>query len=115
MINESDLVKGVRVEWKSQAGGRWLKKRGIIVAHVPKREPIQVSLLEGEAPRVHGILCSNVVDRYLIKLESRGTKTTKFKTTHYYVPVASVVRKGRVIADEPSADSKVDPMLDFET
>ena len=94
MISEDKLVPGARVEWESQAGGFTTKKHGTIVAFVPKRQKIETQTLE-LLFRLHGVACSHI-DRYLIRLDPKA----RAKVTHYYVPVASVVRKGKLIAVE---------------
>lgn len=99
MISEDKLVPGARVEWESQAGGFTAKKRGTIVAFVPKRQNIEGQTLETPCS-LHGIKCSHI-DRYLIRLDAKA----RAKVTHYYVPVASVVRKGKLITEAVPAAS----------
>lgn len=94
MISEDKLVPGARVEWESQAGGFTAKKRGTIVAFVAKRQNIAMQTLESPWA-LHGIQCSNRVDRYLIRLDAKE----RAKVVHYYVPVASVVRKGKLVLE----------------
>ena len=103
MIEKSDLVAGARIEWTSQAGGFVAKKRGKLIAFVPRNSPLPRALLVGEH-RVHGNDRSHI-DRYLILLEEKsvgGAAVGKGrKKNHYYLPVASVVRAGSLI--EPAS------------
>jgi len=108
MIEQSELIKGARVEWTSQAGGITAKKSGKIVAFVPRKQPLPTSLLTGEYC-VHGVACSSTVDRYLILLDGKSigerTVSVRTKKNDYYLPVASVVRNGTLLSRAPATPS----------
>lgn len=100
MIEQSSLIAGARIEWTSQAGGFVTHKRGKIVAFLQRNQPIHLALLDGDY-RLHGAHCSHL-DRYLILLEEKKNISGRVvgkgrKKNHYYVPVASVVRNGKLI------------------
>ncbi len=100
MIEQSSLVAGARIEWTSQAGGFIAHKRGKIIAFVPRNQTVPKSLLVGDH-RVHGNDRSHI-DRYLILLEEKKNIGGRVmgkgrKKNHYYLPVASVVRSGKLI------------------
>ena len=99
MIEQSDLVAGASVEWTSSAGGFTAKKRGKLIAFVPRNQAFPSSLLVGEH-RVHGNTCSHI-DRYLILLEEKAIGSRIVgkgrRKNHYYLPVASVVRAGTLL------------------
>lgn len=105
MIKDTDLVSGTRVEWVSQAGGFTVKKQGVIVAFVARGTVVPSELLEGEH-RLHGIERSSTVDRYLIRLDTRGDRKAALKKNHYYLPVASVVRNGQILHDDKSVSNE---------
>lgn len=80
------LAPGTRVEWDSQAGGYWKRKRGIVIAHIPAGDDaIEILVDADESGRVMGQRVS-VVDRYLVRVQA-GPRAVR-----YYTPLATVVR-----------------------
>lgn len=100
-MNNNHVPKRVspntRIEWASQAGGSYKKKRGTVIAFLPKSTSVHTylpQLTNTQWPRdvginLHGNRISHRVDRYLVLVDSNG------KTKHYYTPVASVVETAK--------------------
>jgi len=80
------LAPGALVEWDSQAGGYWKRKRGVVVAYVPGGEDAVEALMDaGESGRLMGKRWS-IDDRYIVRVQ------TGPRAIRYYTPWAGVVR-----------------------